>query len=126
MEYVVYEKTTGSIIKSGFAPSKASAREEVTDNHGVVFGKGNDVDHYVDLADDATKERSTMNPGLTTDVGEARITNIPAGSVVEVGGMNDKVEDEEVTVLFDAPGNYTVRLTNEPKFHPYITEVTVP
>jgi hypothetical protein len=123
MTYVVYESTTGRILKSGTCPPSMlgiKAKEGET----ALAGDGLDSTHYVDISADvpALTKKSEI-PGFdrtvvaADGVDAATITGLPNPTFVTLStGAGASVEDGTLALTFDTPGDYTVDLDAGIKF----------
>lgn len=80
--------------------------------------------HYVENGNIVAKVSQT--PVATITTGQAVLTALPDPCVVAVLGQAHPTTGGTVTLTFDAPGTYAVRVTAEPKYLPADLTLDIP
>lgn len=112
--YTIYESKTGN-IKYALQSSSGLEEPELDATESLVEGFYNTGLIYI--SDGEPIERPTMQPTvsatevLADGVEEVLITNLPISATVNINGQVAEVDDGELTLTFETPGEY--RLTVE-------------
>ena len=120
--FVVYDNA-GRILRSGYCKGSDFDRV-IHDGECIMEGIANGNIHYVN--DEVILNRPLMVPVVnkTTVIEneEINITNIPVGTVVNVGRDSTIINDGSLVLTFDTSGKYKIML----KCFPYVDwEVTI-
>ena len=82
--------------------------------------------YYVDVDKKIMKIKGYLSVEVSTDQLYVELTGVPRGSIVEVKGLTTKVTDDEpLTIEFDIPSTYTIKIIPPPQYTAETLEVIV-
>ena len=126
MEYIVYDPMTGEIKWGGYC-SPRDYDLQATEGYSVVEGSLSRVQIGMKMiVDGALVDRPFLPFFMSADSvpvdGTITISSLPEGVRVNVDGDDVTVNDHSLTLTFDCPGEYVVRMS----LFPYLDkEVTI-
>lgn len=105
MNYVIYDKYTGEIIKEVTCPQEQLA-DQLQEGEAVSVSNGlaNSDIHYIDI------ENGTLLPKA-----DYELSALPLPCIITIEGTTYEVTSQP-TFEFDAPGVYTVQVDAGPHF----------
>ena len=126
IQFCVYTKNTGEILRSGIAPSKESSLAQAGDNEAVLFEPANDEFQYVDLRTKQITDKLELPHSYEVNGLVASLTRLPPNTdVIVQGRVQGVVNDSQATIDFDQPMEATIVLRNRPKYKDVSLTVTL-
>ena len=114
-EITVY--TEGKIIRHVICPD---FMVEIQCEEGESYVEGNYSSDSYYIEDGIPKLRSDMQPTVSTTevlangVDEVMITNLPIPAIVNVNRQLAEIDDGELVLTFDTPGEYKIKVESFP------------
>lgn len=120
MNFIVYEKLTGKILKTGFCPNSLLLNQVPDINiHGVFEGVANDTIQYIVSGEIIVNK--PINPATITKltmtanaIDTVTVSNLPNPSSVVLEGVNYTVTDGAFGFTVDTVGIYTIKVMSFP------------
>lgn len=115
-DYVVYDRGTGEIIRSGSAPDATIPTKATEAREGVVRGAGSSSRHYVELEPEPrVRERPKFPVSVEPRPDGAVLRGVPVGTrVFHNGALAGVVDDGVVEFSSSLTGTHELRLVRFP------------
>ncbi|WP_417861822.1 hypothetical protein [Vreelandella venusta] len=99
----------------------------LTTPHGYIEcdDSVSDVTHYVDVDTLEVKQKRPLEPQLDVDSLIVTLAGLPAELAVTTNGVESITDGEPLTINYDVPGTYAIRLSGLVEYLDYDMEVTV-
>jgi hypothetical protein len=123
--FVVFEKATGKVLRTGDAPKKMIAIQASDAGEGVVEWSGETGGIYVDVENAAICRQTPIAATSQIDGRMISITGLPVPCVLQVDYGNPyEISDGMATIEFNLPGDYEIRVESV-RFLPLTLKVSL-
>jgi len=118
IDYIVYDKFTGKITRTGYCPDNDFQLQAIYNNEAVLEGQTNDILFYVVNSIVMPKPE---NPSiidkllmLADGLDLTTISLLPNPSTVTLDGTSYEVTDGILEFTLDVPGTYKIKIDSFP------------
>lgn len=123
MRFAFYDDK-GGITLIFDAPSQRYADAQSGD-YSIAPEDVSPVTHYVDVTDKQVRAKEPLAYQMSVDGFVVEITGLPNGLTVETNGFSTVTDSEPLSISYDVPGTYQIRLSGLVEYLDYTEEVTV-
>lgn len=126
--YALFIEKTGGIVTIFSGPQEA-IYDQLTAGVGAVSCDETvtDTTHWVDQKDSSRKirEKEPLRPNINIMDLVVEVSGLPKGLIVSVHGVETKLNDDTLEIVFDLPGTYTLEMRGLVPYRDKIVELDV-